>query len=398
MILLISELPMAAMSVVGLYKSGQQQLEEQQREELNAFLGPSKYRDELRRTAKLLIAPSKGLLACDEPPHVLPGRMKMCWTDPKECTEAWRIKYRELMFTTEGLGAYVSGIILHEETCSQTMARKGCPDKVPQLLESMGIIPGVKLDQGFSDMPGSTCGDWRTAGLDGLRERCATYRALGLRFAKWRAPLKIDGSEAAVNAEADALACYARVCQDEGLVPIVEPDVVIEGDHGVAAAACATKRALVRTFAAMDARGVDVRGSLLKTNMVRCGPGHACAERCDLVASATVQVFADALPSALPGVVFLSGGMSEAFATSALAAINRDPNRKSCPYPLTFSYGRALQHCFRVAWEGKSANEAAAQAALLACARRNSEASLGKTPEGQAASTDSLHVAGGSRY
>ena len=210
---------MAAMSVVGLYKSGQQQLEEQQREELNAFLGPSKYRDELRRTAKLLIAPSKGLLACDEPPHVLPGPMKMCWTDPKECTEAWRIKYREMMFTTEGLGAYVSGIILHEETCSQTMARKGCPDKVPQLLESMGIIPGVKLDQGFSDMPGSTCGDWRTAGLDGLRERCATYRALGLRFAKWRAPLKIDGSEAAVNAEADALACYARVCQDEGLVP-----------------------------------------------------------------------------------------------------------------------------------------------------------------------------------
>ena len=398
MILLISELPMAAMSVVGLYKSGQQQLEEQQREELNAFLGPSKYRDELRRTAKLLIAPSKGLLACDEPPHVLPGRMKMCWTDPKECTEAWRIKYRELMFTTEGLGAYVSGIILHEETCSQTMARKGCPDKVPQLLESMGIIPGVKLDQGFSDMPGSTCGDWRTAGLDGLRERCATYRALGLRFAKWRAPLKIDGSEAAVNAEADALACYARVCQDEGLVPIVEPDVVIEGDHGVAAAACATKRALVRTFAAMDARGVDVRGSLLKTNMVRCGPGHACAERCDLVASATVQVFADALPSSLPGVVFLSGGMSESFATSALAAINRDPNRKSCPYPLTFSYGRALQHCFRVAWEGKSANEAAAQAALLACARRNSEASLGKMPEGQGASTDSLHVAGGNRY
>ena len=111
-----------------------------------------------------------------------------------------------------------------------------------------------------------------------------------------------------------------------------------------------------------------------------------------------VQVFADALPSSLPGVVFLSGGMSESFATSALAAINRDPNRKSCPYPLTFSYGRALQHCFRVAWEGKSANEAAAQAALLACARRNSEASLGKTPEGQVASTDSLHVAGGNRY
>ena len=212
-----------------------------QRGELEAFLGPSKYRDELRRTAKLLVATGKGLLACDEPPGVLPGRMTMCWSDESECTEAWRIRYRELMFTTPGLSDFVSGIILHEETCGQKMKARagGYEDRVPQLLESLGMIPGVKLDGGFAEMPGGS-GDWRTAGLDGLRERARRYRNLGLRFAKWRAPLKIDGSETAVQAEADALAVYARVCQDEGLVPIVEPDVVMDGAHGIAASAKAT--------------------------------------------------------------------------------------------------------------------------------------------------------------
>ena len=370
-----------------------------QRGELEAFLGPSKYRDELRRTAKLLVATGKGLLACDEPPGVLPGRMTMCWSDASECTEAWRIRYRELMFTTAGLSDFVSGIILHEETCGQKMkTRGGYEDRVPQLLESLGMIPGVKLDGGFAEMPGGS-GDWRTAGLDGLRERARRYRALGLRFAKWRAPLKVDGSETAVQAEADALAVYARVCQDEGLVPIVEPDVVMDGAHGVAASAKATKRALVRTFAAMDARGVDVRGSLLKTNMVRPGSDHASAEDAALIAAATVRVFAAALPAALPGVVFLSGGMSESAATKALNAINVDPDRDACPWPLTFSYGRALQHSFRVAWRGKKDHEAEAQAALLDRARRNSDASRGKYADADKDdATASLHVAGGNRY
>jgi len=363
-----------------------------ERKDLEAFNASPRYRDELRATAAKLVAPGKGLLACDEPPNVLPQRMKQCWTSLEECDAAWRCGYRELMFTTPGLSRYVSGVILNEETVDQTMQGVSAT----KLLSSLDIVPGVKLDGGFAPMPGDPT-QWRTAGLDALDAKCKKAKAAGCAFAKWRAPLKVDFTEAAVAAEADALACYAKICQDNGLVPIVEPDVVMDGAHGIVASARATKTALVRTFAAMDARGVDVRGSVIKTNMVRPGAAHAAAEDVDLVGAATVRVFADALPASLPGVVFLSGGMSEAFATNALAAINRDPGRAACPFPLSFSYGRALQQSCRDAWQGKAANKELAQTALLDRARRNSEATKGISCDDDAATT-SLHVAGGNRY
>ena len=242
--------------------------------------------------------------------QVLPQRMKQCWTSLEECDAAWRCGYRELMFTTPGLsrsarprgrsrfrlvfaarehrdgataaavthrdGAatpgptarrgraaktrrrrrYVSGVILNEETVDQTMQGVSAT----KLLSSLDIVPGVKLDGGFAPMPGDPT-QWRTAGLDALDAKCKKAKAAGCAFAKWRAPLKVDFAEAAVAAEADALACYAKICQDNGLVPIVEPDVVMDGAHGIVASARATKTALVRTFAAMDARGVDVRAA-----------------------------------------------------------------------------------------------------------------------------------------
>lgn len=370
--------------------------------EVEAVLAPSQFRDELRATAKAMVATGKGLLACDEPPHVLPGRMKMCWENESDCTEEWRITYRKMLFSTPDLNRYVSGVILHEETVEQSMSPT--PDAasalVPEMLKSLGIIPGVKVDKGFTKMMGSA--ETHTQGLDGLADRCKKFYAQGCRFAKWRSPLYIGAglpTETAIRMECDGLARYASICQENGLMPIVEPDVVMDGDHSIAVSAAVTKRVLIQTFASLDRHNVDVEGILIKTNMVRPGADHPDPESAELVAAATVKVFGAAFPATLPGIVFLSGGMSEEFATSALAAINAHPDRKALPWPLSFSYGRALQHSPRVAWAGKAANYDAGQAALLERAKMNSEASQGqyKASEG-AANNASLHVAGGNKY
>lgn len=358
------------------------------------------YEAELRATAAAMVERGKGLLACDEPPHVLPQRMKMCWTDLEACDATWRRDYRELMFSTPGLATFVSGVILHEETVGQTMGEASFrgPLPTPRFLASLGVLAGVKVDGGFGPAPGDAT-QWRTNGLDGLAARCAAFREAGCVFAKWRSPVAVDFSDVALDAEADALACYARVCQDEGLVPIIEPDVVIDGAATVERVARATKAALSRTFAACHRRGVDVRGAVLKTNMVRPGPDLDAAPDLAAIGAATVAVLADVLPAALPGVVFLSGGMSDAFATDALDAINRAPQRARCPWPLSFSFGRALQQPFRETWRGDAKNAVRAQSALLDCARRNADASLGAHDAASAsASTAPLHVAGGNRY
>jgi len=238
--------------------------------------------------------------------------------------------------------------------------------------------------------------------LDDLGERCKKYYAMGARFAKWRAPLHISAntpSETALRLEAHGLARYASICQENGLMPIVEPDVVMDGDHPIEVSAAVTKRVLVATFAALEIHNVDIEGIVIKTNMVR--PGSECpgGENAELVAAATNKVFGQCFPATLPGIVFLSGGMSEEFATASLAAINADSGRKALPWPLTFSFGRALQHSARVTWLGKEENYGAAQAALLERSRINSEASLGNyiKSKGSAANA-SLHVAGGNKY
>jgi len=370
---------------------------------VDAVLAPSSFRDELRATAKLLVTAGKGLLACDEPPHVLPGRMKMCWTKAEECTEEWRINYREMMFTTPGLSKYVSGVILHEETVEQQMsAKKGAAKQTcPHMLKELGMVPGVKVDKAFIKLMGSE--ETHTQGLDGLGERCKKFYALGCRFAKWRSPIHIGvgmPSETALRMECDGLARYASICQEHGLMPIVEPDVVLDGAHSVEVCAKVTKHVLTQTFASLDRHNVDIKGIVIKTNMVRPGEASSAPECPEIVGAATVDVFGTCIPAALPGIVFLSGGMSEEFATSALAAINAHKDRKALPWPLTFSYGRALQHSARVVWLGKAENYEKAQAALLERSRVNSEASYGRSCEsnGSGAANASLHVAGGNKY
>lgn len=371
---------------------------------VEATIAPSTYRDELRATAKALVAAGKGLLACDEPPHVLPGRMKMCWTNAEECTEAWRINYRQLLFTTPGLSQYVSGVILHEETVEQQMqAKEGAAKQpVPEMLKSLGIVPGVKVDKAFVKIMGSE--ETHTQGLDGLGDRCKKFYSLGCRFAKWRSPLHIGPgtpSEAALRMECDGLARYASICQEHGLMPIVEPDVVMDGAHSIEVSAKVTKLVLSQTFAALDRHNVDIEGIVIKTNMVRPGEKSPAPECAELVGAATVKVFGQCIPASLPGIVFLSGGMSEEYATAALAAINADEARKKLPWPLTFSYGRALQHSARVNWLGKAENYKKGQEALLERARLNSEASYGryvKSDSTNGAAAASLHVAGGNKY
>lgn len=372
-------------------------------QKVDAALAPSSFRDELRATAEAMVSEGKGLLACDEPPHVLPGRMQMCWEKKEDCTEAWRVAYRSMLFTTRGLSNYISGVILHEETVGQEMVGPdGKKMKCPELLKSLGIIPGVKVDRAFEPMMGCN-GETHTMGLDGLGARCQEFYKAGCRFAKWRAPIHIGSgkpSEMALVQECWSLARYASVCQQHGLMPIVEPDVLMDGDHDIATSAAVTLKVLQRTFSALVEAHVDLRGTLIKTNMVRPGEksGGSLVTDPELTGAATVEVLAASLPAALPGVVFLSGGMSEAFATDALAAINAHPKRKRLPNALTFSYGRALQHPARVAWKGKVDNLEAAQAALLDCALSNSEASRGKRRRVGQAATDSLHVAGGNKY
>jgi len=374
-------------------------------EAVETALAPSPYREELRATAKALVVAGKGLLACDEPPHVLPGRMKMCWKTPEECTEEWRIGYRELMFSTPGLSQYISGVILHEETVEQEMrAHEGASKQlVPEMLRSLGIVPGVKVDKAFVKMMGSE--ETHTQGLDGLGERCKKLYSLGCRFAKWRAPLYIGASmpsETAIRMECDGLARYASICQEHGLMPIVEPDVVMDGAHSIEVSAKVTKQVLTQTFASLDRHNVDIEGIVIKTNMVRPGEKSTAPECAELVGAATVKVFGACIPAALPGIVFLSGGMSEEYATAALAAINADADRKKLPWPLTFSYGRALQHSARVNWLGLPENYKKGQDALLERARLNSEASFGRyvKPESSSgyAAAESLHVAGGNKY
>jgi len=368
-------------------------------------LAPSTYREELRQTAQKLVAAGKGILACDEPPHVLPTRMKMCWNDASECTEEWRRGYRELMFSTPGLSDYISGIILHEETIGQEMqATKESPMlPVPQMLSSVGIVPGIKVDRGFNPMMGYGK-ETHTQGLDDLGERCKKFYLMGARFAKWRTPFHIGPgmpSEMALTLECHGLARYASICQQHGLMPIVEPDVVMDGDHSIEVSAAVTQRVLVATFAALEQHNVDIEGIVIKTNMVRPGESGPMSQCAELVGAATVKVFGSSFPAKLPGIVFLSGGMSEEFATAALAAINADPGRKALPWPLTFSFGRALQHSARVTWLGKAENYGSAQTALLERARINSEATKGKyekSSDSLDAANTSLHVAGGNRY
>ena len=329
----------------------------------------------LNDIARALVAPGKGILAADESDSTIKKRFD---TIGLASTAETRRDYREMLFRAEdAIRNYISGVILFEETLGQT-AKDGTP--LPYLLRENGAIAGIKVDRGAYAMPGSP-DEKITEGLDGLRQRLKDYAAKGAQFAKWRAVISITETAPtrnAVRANAHALARYAMLCQEAGLVPIVEPEVVADGnpgDHTIERCAEVTSDALEATFKELRLAGVDLSGIILKPNMVT--PGAACRipASVEAVATETLNVLRAQVPAAVPGIAFLSGGQSCHQATAHLAAMNR---RGPLPWALTFSYGRALQAEALAAWGGREENVPAAQAAFTHRAHMNSLAALGQ--------------------
>jgi fructose-bisphosphate aldolase, class I len=326
---------------------------------------------ELNKVAEAMVAPGKGILAADESSGTIKKRFEAIGV---ESTEENRREYREFLFrTAEAMSRYISGVILYDETIRQN-AKDGTP--LVKLIEQAGSIPGIKVDKGTKPQPFCP-GEVVTEGLDGLRERLADYRARGAKFAKWRAVYDIGPrmpSYANIRANGHALARYAALCQDEGLVPIVEPEVLMDGGHDIDACYEVTEFVLKETFQVLYYQKVALEGMVLKPNMVIAGKKSAKQASVEEVAEKTVRVLKACVPAAVPGIAFLSGGQSDEEATAHLDAINRIGG----PWRLTFSYGRALQAAPQKAWSGKSENVAAAQRAFLHRAHMNALATLGQ--------------------
>ena len=326
---------------------------------------------ELHETARALVAPGKGILAADESGGTIKKRFDAVGV---ESTEENRRIYREALFRTPDLGRFVSGVILFDETVRQ---RSGTGEPLVEVLRSQGIIPGIKVDRGTKPLA-LAAGETVTEGLDGLRGRFEEYRRLGARFGKWRATYSIGAgrpSTDCLRANAHALARYAALCQEAGLVPIVEPEVLMDGTHSIEDSAEATARVLAAVYDELYVQRVDLRGTLLKPNMVLSG--YAAPEQADAarVAEATLDVLYRHVPAAVPGMVFLSGGQSDEDATAHLSAMNAlGPH----PWQLSFSFGRALQQPALHAWAGRDENLDAAQQALRHRAELNSAARYGQ--------------------
>jgi len=326
--------------------------------------------NELHETARALVAEGKGILAADESTGTIKKRFDSIGL---ESTESTRRAYRDLLFTTPGVEEYISGIILYDETIRQS-ALDGTP--FPQLLESKGVIPGIKVDEGAKPLAHAE-GETVTEGLDGLRERLAEYRQLGARFAKWRGVYSISDthpSEYCIWANAHALARYAALCQEAGIVPIVEPEVLQDGMHTIERSEFVTARVLAALYTELFDQKVDVAGTLLKPNMVLSGYEASKRAGVDEVAEQSLHAYSKHVPAAVPGIVFLSGGQTDEDATAHLNAMNaRGPH----PWQLSFSYGRALQAPALHAWGGKPENVEAGQRAYYHRAKMNSAARSG---------------------
>jgi fructose-bisphosphate aldolase, class I len=325
---------------------------------------------DLHETARALVAEGKGILAADESSGTIKKRFDSIGV---ESTEDNRRAYRELLFTTEGAEEFISGVILYDETIRQSAA-EGTP--FPKLLESKGIIPGIKVDMGAKPLAGSP-DETVTEGLDGLRERLEEYRGFGARFTKWRAVISIGNgrpSDYAIWTNAHALARFAALSQEAGLVPIVEPEVLMDGDHSIDESYRVTSRTLQAVFTELFDQRVEREGTLLKTNMVVSGYDASGQADVDTVAEMTIKCLRNTCPAAIPGVVFLSGGMSDEDATARLNAMNQ---RGPHAWELSFSYGRALQAPALKAWGGDPANAEAAQQAYYRRAKFNGAARTG---------------------
>ena len=327
---------------------------------------------ELNKVAEAMVTPGKGILAADESSGTIKNRFDAIGVTSTDDT---RRDYREMLFRAgEGMKNYVSGVILYDETIRQK-AKDGTP--LVKLIEQAGSLPGIKVDKGTKPLPFCP-GELVTEGLDGLRERLAEYRGLGAKFAKWRGVYDIGQrkpSYSSIRANGHALARYAALCQDEGIVPIVEPEVLMDGDHNIDACYEVTEFVLKETFQELYYQKVALEGMVLKPNMVIAGKKAAKRAGVEEVADKTVRVLKACVPGAVPGIAFLSGGQSDEEATAHLDAMNR---LGDLPWNLTFSYGRALQAPVQKAWSGKSENVAAAQRAFSHRARMNGLASRGE--------------------
>jgi fructose-bisphosphate aldolase class I len=327
----------------------------------------------LASIARVLVADDKGLLAIDESVSTCNKRFARLGITQDEQT---RRAYRELIVTTPGLGQCISGVILFDETIRQTTT-----GDVPFLtvLAQAGIVAGIKVDLGAKPMAGHP-GEKVTEGLDGLRERLADYAALGAQFAKWRAVFTIGDetpSRACVQANAHALARYAALCQEAGLVPIVEPEVLMTGEHTLARCGQVTEQVLLEVFSQLHAQGVVLEEMLLKPNMILPGLDSSVQESAGTVADATISCLRRAVPAAVAGIAFLSGGQSGDLASSRLNAIN-NADRSPLPWPVAFSFGRAIQEPALTIWDGQDANVARAQHALLQRSKSNQDARRGE--------------------
>jgi fructose-bisphosphate aldolase class I len=352
------------------------------------------YKEELAKTAAAIAAPGKGILAVDESTKTIGKRLQSIGV---ENTEEARQAYRGLLFTCPNLGKYISGAILYEETLFQSHAN-GTP--FVDCLKSIGVFPGIKVDTGLQPLPGGHPVETWCTGLDGLVERAAAYYAQGARFAKWRAVLQItsDGAPSALSIEENAwgLARYARAVQESGLVPIVEPEILMDGDHSIETTAAVQEKVLAAVYKALSDNGVFLEGSLLKPSMTV--PGAECTEPVtkEKIAEYTIRTLERTVPSAVPGITFLSGGLSEEEASIYLNTMNQI--KRKGPWSVTFSYGRALQQSTLKAWGGKPENIPAAQKALFARAQANGEANLGKYVAGSQPSADGTLFVKGYKY
>jgi fructose-bisphosphate aldolase class I len=347
-----------------------------------------KYAEELVATAKYISTPGKGILAADESTGTIGKRLASIKV---ENVESNRQALRELLFTAPNVSQYLSGVILFEETLYQKTL-EGKP--FVEVLKEGGVVPGIKVDKGTVDLAG-TNGETTTQGHDGLAQQCQQFYQAGARFAKWRAVLKIgviEPSELAIQQNAQGLARYAIICQENGLVPIVEPEILVDGSHSIEKCADVTERVLAACYKALNDQKVLLEGTLLKPNMVTPG-SDAPKVSAEEIAKFTVRALQRTVPPAVPGIVFLSGGQSEEEATQNLNAMNALNTVK--PWTLSFSFGRALQATVLKTWAGKKENVEGAQKALYVRAKANSEATLGKYGGSAGASgvgTESLHV------
>ena len=325
----------------------------------------------LKEVAQAMVANGKGILAMDESTPTCTKRFKAVGV---ESTEENRLAYRHTLVTTEGLGQYISGAILFDETIRQ----KNNGKTFPEILNSQGIMPGIKVDTGAKDFAGFP-GEKVTEGLDGLRDRLKEYVALGAKFTKWRAVIAIgDGipTQACIDGNAHALARYAALCQEQGLVPIVEPEVLMEGSHSIETCYDVTDRTLKAVFSELKKLKVDFEGMVLKPNMVLSGKEAPEQADADKVAEMTVRCLKDNVPAEVPGIAFLSGGQSDELATKHLNVMNAK-FKNDVPWRLTFSYGRGLQREALKIWGSNPSEISEAQKMLARRAEENGKASEG---------------------